>query len=63
MTKRRLITLLLAFAALGGSMRYYTLKSELALKNGVDCFSKTSVLSLVNTNTGLGMTATIAECD
>tara|TARA_B100000780_G_scaffold145762_1_gene101813 strand:- start:904 stop:1095 length:192 start_codon:yes stop_codon:yes gene_type:complete len=59
----RFVTLLLALAALSGSMLYYSLKSEPALKNGTNCFSTTTVLPLVNTNTGLGMTATIAECD
>ena len=63
MTVGRFVTLLLALAALGASMLYYSLKSVPALKNGADCFSKTTVLPLVNTNTGLGMTATIAECD
>ena len=59
----RFITLLLSLAASGVSMLHYSLKSEPALENVADCIYETNVLTLIYTNTGPRMTATIAECD
>ena len=44
-------------------MVHYSLKSEPALENVADYIYETNVLTLIYTNTGPRMTATIAECD
>jgi hypothetical protein len=63
MALERFITLLLSLAASGVSMVHYSLKSEPALENVADYIYETNVLTLIYTNTGPRMTATIAECD
>ena len=65
MNTSQTITLMVIVAALVGSMTYYNLKKEDPpfSKGDADCESSATTLPLVNVATGIGITATIAECE
>ena len=62
MTMGQVISLLVLILALGGSMLYYTFQYVPISQSGSGCVEATA-LPLVNTTTGMGMTAAINKCE
>ena len=48
---------------LGGGMFYFMVQPKTKVQREAECVAAAISLPLVNTTTGMGMTAAIAECD
>ena len=48
---------------LGGGMFYFMMQPKTTVQREAECVSAATALPLVDTTTGMGMTAAIAECD
>ena len=48
---------------LGGGMFYFMMQPKTTVQRETECVAAATALPLVNTTTGMGMTAAIAECD
>ena len=58
------IALLVVFTVVtGGGMFYFMMQPKTMVQREAECVAAATALPLVNTTTGLGMTAAIAECD
>ena len=59
------IALLVVFTAVigGGMVVYFTMQPKTRVKREAECVAAATTLPLVNTTTGIGRTAVIAECD
>ena len=63
MTTGQVIGSLVLIIALGGSMLYYMFQYNPLTQSGKKCVETATVLPLANTTTGMGITATISECE
>ena len=54
---------LVLIIALGVSMLYYMFQYSPITQSGKECVETSMVLPLVNTTTGMGITAAISECE
>ena len=58
------IALLVVFAVfIGGGMFYFMMQPKTMVQREAECVAAATALPLVNTTTGMGMTAAIAECE
>ena len=59
------IALLVVFTAVigGGMVVYFMMQPKTMVKREAECVAAATTLPLVNTTTGIGRTAVIAECD
>jgi len=58
------IALLVMFSVVtGGGMFYFMMQPNTMVQREAECVAAGAALPLVNTTTGMGMTAAIAECD
>ena len=58
------IALLVVFIAiLGGGIFYFMMQPKTTVQREAECVAAATALPLINTTTGMGMTAAIAECD
>ena len=58
------IALLVVFTVvIGGGMFYFIVQPNTMVQREAECVAAGAALPLVNTTTGMGMTAAIAECD
>lgn len=58
------IALLVVFTlVIGGGMFYVMMQPKTMVQREAECVAAAAALPLVNTTTGMGMTAAIAECD
>ena len=58
------IALLVVFTVvIGGGMFYFMMQPKTMVQREAECVAAATALPLVNTTTGIGMTAAIAECD
>ena len=58
------IALLVVFiVVIGAGMFYFMMQPKTMVQRDADCIAAATALPLVNTATGMGMTAAIAECD
>jgi len=58
------IALLVMFSVvIGGGMFYFMMQPNTMVQREAECVAAGAALPLVNTTTGMGMTAAIAECD
>ena len=48
---------------LGGGMFYFMMQPKTIVQREAECVAAATALPLVNTTTGMGMTAAIAECE
>ena len=48
---------------LSGGMFYFMAQPKTTVQREAECVAAATALPLVNTSTGMGMTAAIAECD
>ena len=63
MTTGQVLASLILIIALGGSMLYYMFQYSPITQSGKKCVETATVLPLVNTTTGMGITAAISECE
>ena len=63
MTTGQVIASLILIIALGGSMLYYMFQYSALTQSGNECVDTATVLPLVNTTTGMGITTTISKCE
>ena len=58
------IALLVMFSVVtGGGMLYFMMQPNAMVQREAECVAAGAALPLVNTTTGMGMTAAIAECE
>ena len=59
------IALLVVFTVVicGGVVVYFMMQPKTMVKREAECVAAATALPLVNTKTGMGMTAVIAECE
>ena len=59
------IALLFVFTVVigGGMVVYFMMQPKTMVKREAECVAAATVLPLVNTTTGIGMTAAISECE
>ena len=59
------IALLVVFTVVigGGMVVYFTMQPKTMVKREAECVAAATASPLVNTKTGMGMTAVIAECE
>ena len=63
MTGSQIVILSVVIAVLSSSILYYTSQDEATKQTETECVEMVTALPLVNTTTGMGMTASINECD
>ena len=59
------IALLVVFTVVicGGVVVYFMMQPKTMVKREAECVAAATALPLVNTTTGMGMTAAVAECE
>ena len=59
------IVLLVVFTVVicGGVVVYFMMQPKTMVKREAECVAAATALPLVNTTTGMGMTAVVAECE
>ena len=59
------IALLVVFTVVigGGVVVYFMMQPKTMVKREAECVAAATALPLVNTTTGIGMTAVVAECE
>ena len=63
MSTSQIVSLVTVITIIGGGMFYFMAQPKTAVQREAECVSAATALPLVNTSTGMGMTAAIAECD
>ena len=63
MSASQIISLVTVITILGGGMFYFMMQPKTTVQRETECVAAATGLPLVNTTTGMGMTAAIAECD
>ena len=63
MSTSQIVSLVMVITIIGGGMFYFMAQPKTAVQREAECVSAATALPLVNTSTGMGMTAAIAECD
>ena len=63
MSTSQIALLVMFIVIIGGGMFYFMMQPKTMVQGEAECASAATALPLVNTTTGMGMTAAIAECD
>ena len=63
MSRSQIVSLVMVITILGGGMFYFMVQPKTKVQREAECVAAATSLPLVNTTTGMGMTAAIAECD
>ena len=63
MPTSQIVSLVTVITIIGGGMFYFMAQPKTTVQREAECVSAATALPLVNTSTGMGMTAAIAECD
>ena len=63
MSISQIVSLVMVITILGGGMFYFMVRPKTTVQREAECVAAGTALPLVNTTTGMGMTAAIAECD
>ena len=63
MSGTQTIVLTLAVLIFGGGSLFYFLQVNQKVATQADCRAATTTIPLVNTTTGIGMSAAVAECE
>ena len=63
MSTSQIVSLVMVITILGGGMFYFMMQPKTTFQREAECVAAATALPLVNTSTGMGMTAAIAECD
>ena len=63
MSASQIVSLVMVITILGGGMFYFMMQPKSTVQREAECVAAATALPLVNTATGMGMTAGIAECD
>ncbi|MDB4841703.1 hypothetical protein OAH73_03895 [Planktomarina sp.] len=63
MSGTQTIVLTLAVIIFGGGSLFYFLQAKQKVTSEADCRAAVTTIPLVNTTTGMGMSAAVAECE
>ena len=63
MSTSQIALLVVLTVVIGGGMFYFMMQPKTMVQREAECVAAATALPLVNTATGMGMTAAIAECD
>ena len=63
MSTSQIALLVMFIVIIGGGMFYFMMQPKTTVQREAECVAAATALPLVNTTTGMGMTAAIAECD
>ena len=63
MSTSQIVLLVVFTVVIGGGMFYFIMQPNTMVQREAECVAAGAALPLVNTTTGMGMTAAIAECD
>ena len=63
MSTSQIVSLVIVITVLGGGMFYFMMQRKTKVQREAKCVAAATALPLVNTPTGMGMTAAIAECE
>ena len=63
MSTSQIASLIMVIVIIGGGMFYFMIQAKTTVQRESECVAVATALPLVNTTTGMGMTAAIAACD
>ena len=63
MSASQIVSLVTVITILGGGMFYFMMQPKTTVEREAECVAAATALPLVDTTTGMGMTAAINECD
>ena len=63
MSTSQIVSLVMVITILGVGMFYFIMQPKTTVQRETECVASATALPLVNTTTGMGMTAAIAECE
>ena len=63
MSTSQIVSLVIGITILGGGLFFFMMQPKTTVQSEAECVAAATALPLVNTTTGMGMTAAIAECD
>ena len=63
MSTSQIVSLVMVITIIGGGIFYFMAQPKTTVQIEAACVDAATALPLVNTTTGMGMTAAIAECD
>ena len=63
MSTSQIVSLVMVITILGGGMFYFMMQPKTIVQREAEGVAAATALPLVNTTTGMGMTAAIAECE
>ena len=63
MSISQIVSLVIGITILGGGLFFFMMQPKTTVQREAECVAAATALPLVNTTTGMGMTAAIAECD
>ena len=63
MSTSQIVSLVMVITILRGGMFYFMMQPKTTVQRDDECVAAATALPLVNTTTGMGMTAAIAECE
>ena len=63
MSTSQIASLILVIVIISGGMFYFMMRPKTTAERDSECVVAATALPLVNTTTGIAMTAAIAECD
>ena len=63
MSTSQIVSLVMVITILRGGMFYFMMQPKTTVQRDDECVAAATALPLVNTTTGMGMTAAIAGCD
>ena len=63
MSTSQIASLFIFIIIIGGGMFYFMMQPKTTVQREAECVAVATALPLVNTTTGMGLTAAIADCD
>ena len=63
MSTSQIVSLVTVITIIAGGMFYFMVQPKTTVQREAECVAAGAALPLVNTTTGMGMTAAIAECE
>ena len=63
MSTSQIVSLVMVITIVGGGIFYLMMQPKTMIQRDAECVAAATALPSVNTTTGMGMTAAIAECE